>query len=152
VYLFVLRGFYAHQDTKTPFMINVGENLLNIVLALALVHRYGVMGLGLAFGIAYLVSAAWALQILSFKVPGFALRPVFASLGRMLLASIFMAEVVWVVVRALGSNTGAGAVARVVAGVLAGIVTYFGTLLLLRAPELTAAKRFLPRVLPGGQA
>ena len=33
VYLFVLRGFYAHQDTRTPFVINVVENVLNIVLA-----------------------------------------------------------------------------------------------------------------------
>ena len=33
VYLFVLRGFYAHQDTRTPFVINVVQNALNIVLA-----------------------------------------------------------------------------------------------------------------------
>jgi putative peptidoglycan lipid II flippase len=149
VYLFVLRGFYAHQDTRTPFVINVGENLLNIVLALALVHRYGVMGLGLAFGIAYLVSAAWALQVLSYKVPGFELRPVFASLGRMLLASLFMAEVVWAIGRVVGSNSGAGAVGRVVIGVLVGIVTYVVVLLLLRAPELRAARRFLPAGVPG---
>ena len=99
VYLFVLRGFYAHQDTRTPFVINVVENLLNIVFAVLLVGRYGVLGLGLAFALAYLLSAAWALQVLSFKVPGYALRPIFASLGRMLLASVLMAEVVWLVSR-----------------------------------------------------
>ena len=33
VYVFALRGFYAHQDTRTPFVINVVENMLNIVLA-----------------------------------------------------------------------------------------------------------------------
>ena len=32
IYMFVLRGFYAHKDTKTPFKINVVENLINIVL------------------------------------------------------------------------------------------------------------------------
>jgi putative peptidoglycan lipid II flippase len=37
IYLFVLRGFYAHQDTRTPFVLNVGENLINIVLAFVLV-------------------------------------------------------------------------------------------------------------------
>ena len=37
-----------------------------------LVGRYGVLGLGLAFALAYLLSAAWALQVLSFKVPGYA--------------------------------------------------------------------------------
>ncbi len=55
VYLFVLRGFYAHQDTRTPFVINVVENMFNIVFAVLLVHRYGVLGLGLAFALAYLL-------------------------------------------------------------------------------------------------
>ena len=49
IYLFVLRGFYAHKDAKTPFKINLVENLVNIVLAVVLVDRYGVLGLGLAF-------------------------------------------------------------------------------------------------------
>ena len=33
VYMFTLRGFYAHKDTRTPFVLNVVENLINIVLA-----------------------------------------------------------------------------------------------------------------------
>ncbi len=48
-YLFTFRGFYAHQDTRTPFVINVVENLLNIVLAFVLVGSLGVLGLGLAY-------------------------------------------------------------------------------------------------------
>ena len=83
VYLFVLRVFYAHQDARTPFVINVGENLLNIVLALLFVHRWGLLGLGLAFGLAYLISALWALQILHYKLPAFPVQTVIASLWRM---------------------------------------------------------------------
>lgn len=64
LYLFVLRAFYSHGDTRTPFLINCFENLLNIVFALALVGRYGVRGLGLAFALAYLVSALVALEVL----------------------------------------------------------------------------------------
>ena len=64
LYLFVLRGFYSHGDTRTPFFINAGENVLNVVLALALVGRYGVHGLGLAFAIAYLTSAIVAVAVL----------------------------------------------------------------------------------------
>ena len=47
IYLFTMRGFYAHHDTRTPFVLNVGENLLNIVFAFLLVGRWGVLGLGL---------------------------------------------------------------------------------------------------------
>ena len=138
VYLFVLRGFYAHQDTRTPFVINVVENVLNIVFALLLVGRYGVLGLGLAFALAYLLSAAWALQVLSFKVPGYALAPVFASLGRMLLAAVLMAELVWVISRAVGGNSGAGAAVRVMVGSVVGIAVYLGV---LAAPALARAGR-----------
>jgi len=148
VYLFILRGFYAHQDTRTPFVINLFENALNIVFAILLVHRYGVLGLGLAFALAYLLSAAWALQVLSYKVPGFAVQPIFASLGRMLLASVFMAEIVWLVARAVGDNSGVGAVARVVVGSIVGLAVYVGALWLLRSPELIAARDQLGRRLP----
>jgi len=64
LYLFVLRGFYSHGDTRTPFLINCAENALNIVLAVLLVGRFDVLGLGLAFAIAYLVSAIIALEVL----------------------------------------------------------------------------------------
>ena len=43
-------------------------------LAFPLIDRYGVIGLGLSFGIAYLISAALALLVLSYKVSGFSLR------------------------------------------------------------------------------
>ena len=64
LYLFVLRGFYSHGDTRTPFFINVLENALNVVFALALVGRYGVHGLGVAFALAYLISAVIAVGVL----------------------------------------------------------------------------------------
>lgn len=64
LYLFALRGFYSHGDTRTPFVINCVENALNIALAVALVGRFDVFGLGLAFAIAYLVSAVIALEVL----------------------------------------------------------------------------------------
>ncbi|MFZ9076031.1 MAG: murein biosynthesis integral membrane protein MurJ [Ilumatobacteraceae bacterium] len=60
LYLFALRGFYSHGDTRTPFLINIGQNLLNIALAIALAGRYDVLGLGLAFAISYLVFAVVA--------------------------------------------------------------------------------------------
>jgi putative peptidoglycan lipid II flippase len=45
-------------------LLNCFENALNIVLALMLVDRYGVRGLGLAFAVAYLVSSLVALEVL----------------------------------------------------------------------------------------
>ena len=149
VYLFTLRAFYAHHDARTPFVINLLENGINIVLAFVLVSRYGVLGLGLSFGVAYLISALLALLVLSYKVPGFALWPVYESLWRMLLAGIVMAEVVWALARVVGANSGTGAVLRTLAGTVVGAGVYVGVLLALQAPELDLLRnRVLPRRAP----
>lgn len=56
-YLYSLRAFYAHQDTRTPFLVNAFQNTVNIALAALLFDAHGVLGLGLAFGISYLAAA-----------------------------------------------------------------------------------------------
>lgn len=68
IYLFVLRGFYSHGDTRTPFFINLFENALNVVFAIALVKKYDVLGLGLAFSFAYLISSVIAFIALRSKI------------------------------------------------------------------------------------
>ena len=143
VYLFVLRGFYAHKDTRTPFTINVFENALNIVLAVVLVGRYGVLGLGLAFALAYVVASLWSLQVLGYKVPGFPIREVLTSLWRTVLASILMAEAVWLVAGQVGGNAGLDAALRVTVGTVVGVAVYVAVLMVLRAPELDAVRRRL---------
>jgi putative peptidoglycan lipid II flippase len=148
VYLFVLRGFYAHQDTKTPFIVNLVQNVLNIVLAVALLGRYGVLGLGLAFALSYLFAAVLALAVLRNKVRGFPLRPVYLSFARMLLASVVMAEIVWLVARMVGGNSGGPALLRTVVGTIVGAVTYVGLMVLLRAPEIDQLRSRLRRRAP----
>ena len=144
LYLFVLRGFYAHQDTRTPFVINVVQNVLNIVLAVALVGRYDILGLAAALAISYAVCALWALQVLSYKVPGFPLRAVLASIGRIVVAAALAGELTWLLAGQIGGTSGAGAWARVIVGGIVGLGAYVGLLVALRAPELTALRSRLP--------
>lgn len=148
VYMFVLRGFYAHKDTKTPFKVNVVENALNIVVAIVLVREFGVLGLGLAYAIAYLVSAFWVLRVLSYKVRGFGLRPIWSSGWRMLLAAVLMAEAIWFVTHGVDSDTGLDAFAQLAVGGIVGIVVYVAVLLALGAPELSWLQRRLPQRRP----
>ncbi len=54
---------------------------------------------GLAYSLAYLVAAAWALQVMSYKVPSFSIRAVASGLWRPLLAAVLMAEAMWFVAR-----------------------------------------------------
>ncbi|MBV1893356.1 MAG: murein biosynthesis integral membrane protein MurJ [Ilumatobacteraceae bacterium] len=144
IYLFVLRGFYAHKDTKTAFIVNVFENSINIGLAFLLVDRYGVLGLGLAFALAYLFGSIWALRILTNKVRGFNIRGLLESLWRIVLATAIMGEVVWLVARQVGGNVGLEAAARVTVGTIAGVAVYLIVLAALQAPELSAVRKRLP--------
>ncbi|WP_420453498.1 murein biosynthesis integral membrane protein MurJ [Ilumatobacter sp.] len=145
VYLFVLRAFYAHQDTRTAFTVNAFENLLNIAGAFVLVGAFGVVGLSASFALAYVVSALWVLQILSYKVPGFSVRDVLASVGRFVVASALMGEAVWLATRAVGADAGGGAVARIVVGVVVGVGAYAAVLVAMGAPELDVIRDRLPR-------
>ncbi len=145
VYMFTLRGFYAHKDTRTPFVINVVENAINIGLAFLLVGRYGVLGLGLAFAIAYCISSVWALLVLGYKVPGFSPRAVASSVAPMILAAVLMGEVVWFLSRRVGGDVGLDAAARLVVGTIVGAVVYAALLVALRVPELDFLRRRLPR-------
>jgi putative peptidoglycan lipid II flippase len=145
VYLFTLRGFYAHQDTRTPFVLNVGENLLNIVFAIVLVGRWGVLGLGLAYSFAYLLSSVWALSTLAYKVRGLRLREVVGGMWKMLLAAVLMAEAVWFVTHRVDSDVGWDGLIQVVVGGVVGLIVYAAALLALKADEMSWLQRRLTR-------
>ena len=136
IYLFALRGFYAHQDTRTPFVINCFQNVLNIILAFALSPAYDVLGLGIAFSVSYVVAAVAALYVLKVKVRGFSALDVLSGLARLVIAAASMGVVMWVVLRPIGANSGGGAVVKVVVGSAVGVLTYIGALTVLRAPEI----------------
>ena len=146
VYLFALRGFYAHQDTRTPFVINAGQCLLNVILALLFVDAWGVLGLGAAFAVSYLVCALWALRILSYKVPGFPAREVLVRGWPMLVAAVLAGEAAWVINRWIGGDTGAEAVVGVTVGGLVGLAVYVGGLTAMRVPEIDSARTMVGRL------
>ncbi len=123
VYLFVLRCFYAQSDTRTPFFINLVENGLNIILAVILVDRHGVAGLGYAFAGAYLLAAVLALVTLTTK-HDVALRTTVTDVAIIAIGSTLMGLAVQISSSLVGSNVGLGATSRVLVGIIAGVVTY----------------------------
>ena len=145
VFLFVLRGFYAHEDTRTPFVLNLVENALNIVLAVVFVRHFGVLGLGLAFAVAYLATAVLALAVLEAKVREFETVAMIRSLAPMLLAAVVAAQIAWFVGRAIGATAGVGALVRSIATYTVGIGGYIGLLTVLKVPETQQLVRRLRR-------
>lgn len=136
VYLFVLRGFYAKGDTRTPFFINAVENAINIGLAFALVGSLDVFGLALAFALAYLLGAVIATVVLLRTTPSWPISEVTHPILRQLLAGATMAVVTWAMSRALPAAGPLDSAVTVVAAGAAGTTAYVIVLALLRDSDL----------------
>ncbi len=136
IYLFALRGFYALRDTRTPFLLNVGQNLLNVLFALALVGHFGIPGLAAAYAAAYTVAAVVALVVLQRRVGSLDGRHVARSIGRVTAACVAMGLAVEVVALRVGGTDGVGAVVRTGAGVAVGAMVYAVAVVALRVEEV----------------
>jgi len=136
VYLFVLRGFYAQHNTRTPFFINLIENAINIVLAIVLVDHFDVLGLGIAFSVAYVISAVFAVMTLASTNQTLQLGQLAKDVVRITAAGIIMAIAVKFGCDAVGSSAGIGALSRVLTGITIGGATYIAALALLGEPHL----------------
>jgi putative peptidoglycan lipid II flippase len=126
VYLFVLRAFYATQDTRRPFWINAVENIINIVMAVILIVPFSLItGLTVAYSIAYLAAAALAIAVLLRRMPaGFDLRGFLGTLTRCLLAAGVMAMAVAAVVYGLTRVDGDLLAVGLGVGIAVGAVAY----------------------------
>jgi putative peptidoglycan lipid II flippase len=137
IYLFTLRGFYALQDTRTPFFLNLFENGLNVLFAILLVGSLEVQGLALGYSIAYTIAAVAALAALRRRVGRLGARRILGMVGKVLVAAAVMAAAVIAVRSIVGSDHGAGAILRTVACVAVGAAVYIGMVLALRVNDVT---------------
>lgn len=133
-YLYALRGFYAMKDTRTPFLVNCLENAVNIVAAMILVRFFGVVGLALAYGVAYTIAAAVAVRLLARRSTGFDLRGLVVSWGKLLLAGVVMGGFVFGFVAVAAPVTTPLIIATVAVAILVGAVTYSAGIYVLRVP------------------
>ncbi len=137
VNVFTIRGFYALQDTRTPFFLNLVENGLHVLLALALVGIWFAEGLALAFSAAATVAAVASLGVLGRRIGGLGLRDSLPTMVRAAAATAVMAAAVWVVLGLTDGPGGAGPLIRTLLGVVTGSIVYAGATLAFRVPEVT---------------
>lgn len=158
--LFVVqRVFYALEDTRTPFFLQVLQATLFIFLALGVstlpVTQIAV-GLALSASIAGTVQTLVAIVVLRRKLGGLSLRPLVFSLSQFLLAALPSSGAGVALLTAFGGADGAGYLtesalwsALVMAVItLTMVVVYGGTLLLLGNSDARAVAGPLVRRLP----
>lgn len=135
-YLFTLRGFYAMQDTRTPFLLNCLENGINIVLALALYPAFGVQGLALSWAIAYIVAMFVSLGAMRKRLGRLDGRRVVDTLARVLGATVVLAALAWGTAEVIGYGTPSRAIAATIAALLIGGAGFLAALQVLHVSEL----------------
>jgi putative peptidoglycan lipid II flippase len=133
VHYLMLRGFYATEDTRTPFFIQVAIALVNIVAAVVLtsiVEPYRVaMMLALAYGIAYVVGSIVSVTLLSRRIGSVVDREMIAFVVQLTIATALAAFVTLGTAHGLDAagvepaRALGGLITTIVAG-LAGAITY----------------------------
>jgi putative peptidoglycan lipid II flippase len=142
----VLRGFYAYEDTRTPFyntvivaVVNAGASALCYVLLPA---QWAVVGMAASYGLAYAVGVGVAWRRLKNRLGGdLDGAHVMRTYARLSMASVPAAvaggAVAYGILMGLGSGAGGSVVALVVGGVaLLGV--FFVAAKRMRIEELNA--------------
>ncbi|MEU9413903.1 murein biosynthesis integral membrane protein MurJ [Streptomyces sp. NPDC051000] len=134
----VLRGFYAYEDTRTPFYNTVIVAAVNagvsVIAFLVLPERWAVVGMAAAYGLGYAVGVGVAWRRLRTRLGGdldgaHVMRTYTRLIGACVPAAVVAGAVAYGVTQWLG-NGAAGSLAALVTGFIA-----------LAAVFLVAAKR-----------
>jgi putative peptidoglycan lipid II flippase len=143
VYLLLMNALKAMRDTKATFTVNATECAINVALAFACLQAgMGVVGLGLAFALAYIISVFLAFHTVSKRTNGLHGRQLAQSALRILLSGAAMGAVVWFA--ALGTkklvestlSTKLTASAQIGVGVSVGVTVYVVVARMLGVREL----------------
>ena len=141
----LLRAFYAMQDTRTPFLINVAAVAVNTALNVALFPVLDVRGLALGHAAAYTFAAILAGAVLRRRLGGLEGRQLARGVVPVVLSAAATAAAAWGVSRLVSNSLGAETlpeqVIQVGAGVMAGLIIFVGAALLFRVKEFELVKR-----------
>lgn len=105
----LLRSYYAREDTKTPFLINVGFNLVHLILGTFLFIRVNtenkVAALALAYSISYIAVWLFTLRLVSRREIYLETAKQTQHLVRVLVAALIAFGMSWASTRIVTSFT-----------------------------------------------
>ncbi len=144
VFYLALRGYFAFEDTRTPFFLNLVLNVLNAVFALGLYVLspvpFKVPALALGYSLAYACTAVVTWRRLGRRLGGLATRRTVQTLVRVLVASVIACIPAYLaatlLTTALGTSN-AAAFAQAMVGLVLGAVTFIAVALRMRVAEVS---------------
>lgn len=152
----LLRSYYAQENTKTPFKINLGFNALHVAIGFSLFilfsrmgNGFQVAGLALGYSISYVITCALTWYRVGKRVPEIRNNGHLRLIVRVTAASILAALVSYLLVRVTITNQSDLSALRVAAAI--GIFSvlfsliYVGLAKLLRISEVSAVLALVRR-------
>jgi putative peptidoglycan lipid II flippase len=144
------RTFYAMQDTRTPALVNVGAACVNVVAAILYIGPLdlGLRGMALAHATSYLVGASVLFVLLRRRLGALEEGAIVRTLVKAAIASALSAGAGLGVVAAWRSSGGEDALvqsARVSIAIVAGMLVFVLSALILRVGEVDDLRRALLR-------
>jgi putative peptidoglycan lipid II flippase len=147
-FVLLLRAFYARQDTRTPLVLSVVNNLVTVILDFVLFAHLEVRGLALAHSLGYVVAAALAAVLLARRVGGLDPRRTLLQIMKVAAASLVAAGAMLLAVGLVDrtfSPGGGRALVQLLAGGVTGLGAFVFAAVLLGVEELSLLGRLLPR-------
>lgn len=149
IFQLFLRAFYAMQDTKTPFLINVVAVILNAAINIPMFKLLGVEGLAAGHAISYVFGVTAQARVLSGRIGGLGGRELFSSLVRIAGATAIMGLVVFGASELMGNvlvgRDFLSQTAGLLVPVITGVIVYLGAAHVLGVKELAMVKGLLAR-------
>jgi putative peptidoglycan lipid II flippase len=144
------RTFYAMQDTRTPALVNAGAALVNVSAALLYIGPLdlGLRGMALAHATSYVVGATLLFLSLRARLGSLDERAVGRTLAKATAAAALSAVAAFAVVAAWPISTDASIplqTARLGAAIVAGMLVFLISALILRVTEVDDLRRALLR-------
>ncbi|WP_116947837.1 murein biosynthesis integral membrane protein MurJ [Jiangella endophytica] len=162
VHYLVLRGFYALQDTKTPFYTQIWVSAVIMIGAVAVAvaapgPQYVTMALAAGYSLAYLVGATVGAVRLQHRIGALGSGQLVQHVIRLLIHSAIAAGLAWLVWRGwtgLGISDALPALLaralELLIGGTVGVVTFIGLAYAFRVPEIRSAVAMVLNRLRGG--
>jgi putative peptidoglycan lipid II flippase len=148
VFQLFLRAFYALQDTKTPFLINIGAVAINLAVNVPLFAIMKTPGLAAGHALAYAFGVSVQAWVLSRRIGGLGVRVLLRSAARVAAAAAVMAAAVWPLSRVLEDRLAGstpGDLAAVGIPVVVGAAVYLGAASVFRVEELRFVRNLVAR-------
>jgi len=129
--LLLVYAFYARKDTLTPALIGVVSLVVYMLVAIALVDRYGLFSLMVADSIKHFVHALISGILLARRMDGFGSQNLILTVIKTVTASLIMGVVAWATLPILSDIIGTSGIIREAILVMVGGALYGGIFLLV---------------------